>query len=48
VKDFDFEGKEALWEIFACVKDTKVLDSVSNLLVTLYTSFVQTLNAKAQ
>jgi hypothetical protein len=38
------DGLDALWEIFTCVKDLKVLESVSNLLVTLYTSFQSSLD----
>jgi hypothetical protein len=41
VKDPEYEGKSALWDIFACVKDTKVLDTVSNLLVILHTNVQQ-------
>jgi hypothetical protein len=40
VRDFDFEGKKALWDIFVLVKDPKVLEAVSSLLVILHTSFV--------
>jgi len=40
VRDFDFEGKRALWDIFVSVKDPKVLEAVSNLLVVLHTSFL--------
>lgn len=43
VRDFHkIDAMDALWDIFAQVKDTKVLESVSNLLVTLHTSFIST------
>ena len=45
VKEFaKIDGMDALWDIFALVKDQKVLDSVSNLLVILHTSFISTLD----
>jgi len=45
VRDFNkIDGLDALWEIFTMVKEQKVLESVSNLLVTLYTSFMSSLD----
>ncbi|CAD8075134.1 unnamed protein product [Paramecium sonneborni] len=46
VNDHNFEGKNAIWQIFAKVKDLVLLEQIANFIINLYTSLNYTLDAK--
>ncbi|CAD8065465.1 unnamed protein product [Paramecium primaurelia] len=46
VNDHNFEGKNAIWQIFAKVKDLGLLDQIANFIINLYTNLSQTLDNK--
>ncbi|CAD8161247.1 unnamed protein product [Paramecium octaurelia] len=46
VNDHNFEGKNAIWQIFAKVKDLILLDQIANFIINLYTQLNLTLDPK--
>ncbi|CAD8073216.1 unnamed protein product [Paramecium primaurelia] len=44
VNDHNFEGKSAIWEIFAKVKDQLLLEQISYFIINLYTQLNQNLD----
>ncbi|CAD8072236.1 unnamed protein product [Paramecium sonneborni] len=47
VNDHNFEGKSAIWHIFAKVEDQYLLESISYFIINLYTQFNQTLDQQS-
>ncbi|CAD8074991.1 unnamed protein product [Paramecium primaurelia] len=46
VNDHSFEGKNAIWQIFAKVKDLSLLEQIANFILNLYTQLNQQLDTK--